>query len=322
MTSSTGSRGVVGECAWWSAEAVVEADRCGECEEALAAHQRARARVIALGKRQILGPEKARLVRMRDALGLIGGSGRIDDVADVGWRNGDVGFPLVNSCQPCSVMLPAGSNVVSAGRYDDVTHVRHRPDLGYVIVGRKHEAHTGIFQHGVDAGRSTGGTEWHDNAAGFHDAEDELDHRQSVRHQKCHAVTPSRALDEEFVRHPIGAVLQHAPGEGSLWSHDGGPISTPASVRSHDVEKRNDWRMKHQWLSRARSGQRYRLAPRTGPLGRLPKRSLVISCGGARVFMSPPRAGKGESRQHRPGLPTKGHQKLYRAVRYTIRGGP
>src|SRR5512144_1784377 len=36
MSSSTGSGGVVGECAWWSAEAVVEADRCGEREEALA----------------------------------------------------------------------------------------------------------------------------------------------------------------------------------------------------------------------------------------------------------------------------------------------
>src|SRR4051794_3815596 len=34
MSSSTGSGGVGGECAWWSAEAVVEADRGGECEEA------------------------------------------------------------------------------------------------------------------------------------------------------------------------------------------------------------------------------------------------------------------------------------------------
>src|SRR4051812_16493608 len=36
MSSSTGSGGVVGECAWWPAEAVVEADRGGECEEAAA----------------------------------------------------------------------------------------------------------------------------------------------------------------------------------------------------------------------------------------------------------------------------------------------
>src|SRR5579872_2833632 len=34
MSSSTGSGGVVGECAWWSAEAVVEGDRGDECEEA------------------------------------------------------------------------------------------------------------------------------------------------------------------------------------------------------------------------------------------------------------------------------------------------
>src|SRR5437899_119951 len=34
MSSSTGSGAVVGEGAWWSAEAVVEADRGGECEEA------------------------------------------------------------------------------------------------------------------------------------------------------------------------------------------------------------------------------------------------------------------------------------------------
>ncbi len=36
MSSSTVSGGVVGECAWWSAEAVVEADRGGEGEEAAA----------------------------------------------------------------------------------------------------------------------------------------------------------------------------------------------------------------------------------------------------------------------------------------------
>src|SRR5947209_276323 len=36
MSSSTGSGGVVGECAWWAAESVVEADRCGEGEEAAA----------------------------------------------------------------------------------------------------------------------------------------------------------------------------------------------------------------------------------------------------------------------------------------------
>src|SRR3954447_17598910 len=36
MSSSTGSGGVGGECAWWSAEAVVEADRGGEREEAAA----------------------------------------------------------------------------------------------------------------------------------------------------------------------------------------------------------------------------------------------------------------------------------------------
>src|SRR5229473_1307671 len=34
MTSSTGSGNVVDEGAWWPAEAVVEADRCGEREEA------------------------------------------------------------------------------------------------------------------------------------------------------------------------------------------------------------------------------------------------------------------------------------------------
>src|SRR5262245_48479887 len=34
MSSSTGSGGVVDECAWWSAEAVVEGDRGGEGEEA------------------------------------------------------------------------------------------------------------------------------------------------------------------------------------------------------------------------------------------------------------------------------------------------
>jgi hypothetical protein len=34
MSSSTVSGGVVGECAWWSAESVAEADRCGEGEEA------------------------------------------------------------------------------------------------------------------------------------------------------------------------------------------------------------------------------------------------------------------------------------------------
>src|SRR5574338_453688 len=34
MSSSTGSGDVVDEGAWWSAEAVVEADRCCECEEA------------------------------------------------------------------------------------------------------------------------------------------------------------------------------------------------------------------------------------------------------------------------------------------------
>ena len=34
MSSSTGSGDVVDECAWWAAEAVVEADRGGECEEA------------------------------------------------------------------------------------------------------------------------------------------------------------------------------------------------------------------------------------------------------------------------------------------------
>src|SRR5438552_6740989 len=34
MTSSAGSGGVVGECAWGSAESVVEADGGGECEEA------------------------------------------------------------------------------------------------------------------------------------------------------------------------------------------------------------------------------------------------------------------------------------------------
>src|SRR5947199_10305358 len=34
MSSSTGSGGVVGERAWWSAEAVVERDRGGEGEEA------------------------------------------------------------------------------------------------------------------------------------------------------------------------------------------------------------------------------------------------------------------------------------------------
>src|SRR6478672_471598 len=36
MSSSTGSGDVVDERAWWSAEAVVEADRCGEGEEACA----------------------------------------------------------------------------------------------------------------------------------------------------------------------------------------------------------------------------------------------------------------------------------------------
>src|SRR4029078_1671468 len=36
MSSSTVSGGVVGERAWWSAESVVEADRGGEGEEALA----------------------------------------------------------------------------------------------------------------------------------------------------------------------------------------------------------------------------------------------------------------------------------------------
>ena len=36
MSSSTGSGDVVGERAWWSAEAVVGADRCGEGEEACA----------------------------------------------------------------------------------------------------------------------------------------------------------------------------------------------------------------------------------------------------------------------------------------------
>ena len=36
MSSSTVSGGVVGECAWWAAEAVVEADRGGEGEEAAA----------------------------------------------------------------------------------------------------------------------------------------------------------------------------------------------------------------------------------------------------------------------------------------------
>src|ERR1044071_7319359 len=36
MSSSTGSGGVVGERAWWSVEAVVEADCGGEGEEALA----------------------------------------------------------------------------------------------------------------------------------------------------------------------------------------------------------------------------------------------------------------------------------------------
>src|ERR1041384_7881123 len=34
MSSSAGLGGVVGECAWWAAEAVVEADRGGEGEEA------------------------------------------------------------------------------------------------------------------------------------------------------------------------------------------------------------------------------------------------------------------------------------------------
>src|SRR5579862_934438 len=34
MSSSTGSGNVVDEGAWWEAEAVVEADRGGECEEA------------------------------------------------------------------------------------------------------------------------------------------------------------------------------------------------------------------------------------------------------------------------------------------------
>jgi hypothetical protein len=34
MSSSTVSGGVVGECAWWSAESGAEADRCGEGEEA------------------------------------------------------------------------------------------------------------------------------------------------------------------------------------------------------------------------------------------------------------------------------------------------
>jgi hypothetical protein len=34
MTCSKGLGGVVDECAWWSAEAVVEADGGGECEEA------------------------------------------------------------------------------------------------------------------------------------------------------------------------------------------------------------------------------------------------------------------------------------------------
>ena len=36
MSSSTGSGRVVDESAWWSAEAVVERDRGGECKEALA----------------------------------------------------------------------------------------------------------------------------------------------------------------------------------------------------------------------------------------------------------------------------------------------
>src|SRR5438105_4099426 len=36
MSSSTGSGGVVGERAWWSAESVVEGDCCGEGEEAAA----------------------------------------------------------------------------------------------------------------------------------------------------------------------------------------------------------------------------------------------------------------------------------------------
>src|SRR5215207_9045781 len=36
MSSSTGSGGVVGEGAWWSAESVVEADGGGEGEEAAA----------------------------------------------------------------------------------------------------------------------------------------------------------------------------------------------------------------------------------------------------------------------------------------------
>src|SRR5213592_824923 len=36
MRSSTGLGGVVGECSWWAAESVVEADRRGEREEASA----------------------------------------------------------------------------------------------------------------------------------------------------------------------------------------------------------------------------------------------------------------------------------------------
>src|SRR5947208_15089233 len=36
MNGSTGLGRVVGECAWWAAESVVEADRGGECEEAAA----------------------------------------------------------------------------------------------------------------------------------------------------------------------------------------------------------------------------------------------------------------------------------------------
>jgi hypothetical protein len=36
MSCSTGTGGVVGECACWAAEVVVEADRCGEGEEAAA----------------------------------------------------------------------------------------------------------------------------------------------------------------------------------------------------------------------------------------------------------------------------------------------
>ena len=36
MSSSTGSGDVVDEGAWWSAESVVEGDRCGEGEEACA----------------------------------------------------------------------------------------------------------------------------------------------------------------------------------------------------------------------------------------------------------------------------------------------